>query len=243
MGKVVDITGNRYGRLTVIEFVDIEHRMARWRCKCDCGNEVVTYGNHLRMGQTRSCGCLAAEYRKDKPEAVRLAKIANTKHGGTHDRLFKIWTSMRSRCRDKNHPAYKWYGGKGVTVCDEWQDYQTFKKWAYENGYDEKARMHDCSIDRIDPNGNYCPENCRWADIQTQAENKTAIRLYEFNGERHTVSEWARRYGIKKSTLSWRLVKLGWPIEKALTMKPWECNRKGGGDHGSGSLRCDDNRK
>lgn len=216
-GIKVDITGQRFGRLTVIEYVETVKKASWWRCKCDCGNEKNITLNHLRTGQTRSCGCLAAEYRRNKPEAIRKMVIAHTTHGGTHDRLFRIWVSMRSRCRDKNHPAYKWYGGKGVTVCDEWQDYATFKQWAYANGYDDKAKTHACSIDRIDPNGNYCPENCRWAGTRTQAENKTNTKLYEYNGEKRTLSDWARRSGMRVDTLRWRIVKQHWSLEKALS--------------------------
>lgn len=235
--KIINMVGEKCGRLTVLEFVGIKesNRCALWKCRCECGNETIVSGTNLRKGFTRSCGCIADEYRKNKPEYVLDAiRKKNSTHGGSHDRLFKIWISMRSRCRDSNHPAYKWYGGKGVRVCKEWdEDYAAFKTWAYENGYDDTAKMHHCSIDRIDPNGNYCPENCRWADIQTQAENKVSIALYEYNGEKHMMAEWAREYGVHPDTLRWRLKKLGWPIEKALTYKPWECNRKESGDHGS----------
>lgn len=228
--------GQRYGRLTVVEYVDTVNRRARWRCRCDCGNEVVKYGNHLRMGHTRSCGCLADEYRKDHPEAIRLARVANTTHGGTHDRLFKIWTSMRNRCSNPRNPAYKWYGAKGVQVCEEWSDYETFKAWAYANGYDDTAKIHVCSIDRIDVNGNYSPDNCRWTDIKTQAENKTSVTVYTYGGDSGTLGYFAKKYGFDPSTLRWRVVKLKWPIEKALTMEPWECNRKEVRSHGTGGV-------
>lgn len=232
-----DITGQKFERLTVIEFVGVNPvgRSALWKCKCECGNDVVVRGTNLRNGVTKSCGCLLKEYYRNKPKSsAEKTALANTTHGCTHDRLFKIWTSMRSRCRNSKTPAYKWYGAKGVRVCKEWDEsYLAFKKWAYANGYDDTAPMHHCSIDRIDVNGDYCPENCRWADVKTQAENKTTVRMIEYNGEKHSIAEWARIYGVHRDTLRWRLNKLGWPIEKALTYKPWECNRKENGDRGS----------
>ena len=227
------------GRLTVVEYVGANKGHSLWKCKCDCGNETVTTTMHLRSNQTRSCGCLLKEYYENKPmSATEKTRAANTTHGCTHDRLFRIWTSMRSRCRNAKTPEYKWYGAKGVKVCKEWdENYLAFKQWAYANGYDDTAKMHYCSIDRIDPDGDYCPENCRWADIQTQASNKTNVRLIEYNGEKCSISEWARRYGIHPDTLRWRLKKLGWTIDKALTYKPWECNRKGDAEHEFGSIR------
>lgn len=221
-GMLVDISGQRFGRLTVSEYVKTENRVSWWKCKCDCGNDIVTTVTKLRTGHTKSCGCLAAEYRKNKPEVVKRAKLANTTHGGTHDRLFRIWTSMRNRCSNPRNPAYTWYGGKGVKVCDEWNNYESFKAWSYANGYDDKAKIHECSIDRIDPNGNYCPDNCRWADKKTQAENKTCVAIYTYCGESGTLGYFARKYGFKECTLRWRVKKLNWTIDKALTTNPWQ---------------------
>ena len=230
-GVKYDLTGQRFGRLVVVKFIETVNRVSWWRCKCDCGNEHSTTTSRLRSGQTKSCGCYAAEYRGNKPRAVEKARQANTKHGGTHERLFRIWTSMRSRCSDKSAPAYKWYGAKGIKVCEEWSEYPKFREWSYENGYDDKAKKHNCSIDRIDPNGDYCPENCRWADAETQGENKTNVVLYEYNGEKHSLTAWARKYGIHPDTMRWRVKRLGWSLEKAITYKPWECNRKENAGH------------
>ena len=166
-----DLTGKRFGRLTA-KFVcgkSID-RHYLWHCVCDCGNEVVVPSNGLTCGHTQSCGCL----QRDKTSGAR------TKHGasGNHqniERLYRVWISMRARCNNPNNKSFKYYGGKGVLVCDEWSDYSVFKRWAENNGYDKNAKYGDCTIDRINPNGNYEPSNCRWVDMATQNNNKAKM--------------------------------------------------------------------
>lgn len=163
MGKpLIDLTGLRYGRLTVIARAAGNKRgHALWMCKCDCGNECVVQSQNLRRGITKSCGCYASDMRA----------IANTIHGGYGTRLYRIWKGVLSRCRNESSTDYKWYGAKGVTVCEEWSEYVNFRDWAISNGYKD-----DLTIDRIDPFGNYEPSNCRWATIKEQNFNKRNSR-------------------------------------------------------------------
>lgn len=162
MGKVIDMSGKRFGRLTVLSFCKVEKHLAYWLCKCDCGNEVEVPGVSLRKGITKSCGCLHRETSKNR--------LLKTGESGT--RLYNVWSCMLQRCSNPNNDRYKWYGAKGVSVCDEWLDYNNFKKWAIENGYKENAPRGECTIDRIDPFRNYEPSNCRWVSMDVQLRNK-----------------------------------------------------------------------
>ena len=131
--------------------------------KCDCGNEALVSTKSLRSGNTLSCGCLRDE----------MISEVNKKHGMSHkSRLYNVWVGMRQRCSDPNHISYHNYGGRGVRVCDTWNDYTSFEEWSMKNGYDPSAPYGKCTLDRIDVNGNYEPSNCRWVDFKTQANNK-----------------------------------------------------------------------
>ena len=167
MSKLIDLSGQKYGRLTVVcRNGSNESKRALWLCKCECGNEITVIGDLLRNGHVQSCGCLLSEYRKDKM----------TKHGyGKHsevDRLYRVWRGMKTRCYSKNAKSYKWYGGRGIKVCEEWHDYTKFREWALQNGYDENAKKGECTIDRINPDGDYEPNNCRWVGMDVQLKNK-----------------------------------------------------------------------
>ena len=153
---MVDLTGQKFGRLTALEFCGIQHHKARWRCACDCGLSVIVSANNLRSGNTKSCGCLRREMTRKRGEA-------NAVHGESHDkrtRLYTIWCGMRQRCSNRNRDSYPLYGGKGVRICDAWNDFAGFKAWALSHGYDDTL-----SIDRINSDGNYEPGNCRWITL------------------------------------------------------------------------------
>lgn len=155
-----DMTGKKFGKLTVVRYAGPNHRKdATWLCKCDCGNEVVVQGQALRSGATVSCGCYNRE--------------SHRTHGGSGERLYGVWHGMRNRCNNHSDKSFKHYGALGVKVCPEWdKDYSAFREWALASGYDPDAPFQECTIDRIDPSGDYEPSNCRWVDIATQERNK-----------------------------------------------------------------------
>lgn len=207
MGKIIDLTGKRFGKLTVIK----KHNQDKWGgwnwlCMCDCGNETVVSGGHLRGLKTKSCGCSRKETK-------------NFTHKMTGSRLYKVWHAMKSRCYYEKSEMFKHYGGRGIMVCDEWKNsFISFYDWSIKNGYDENAERGQCTIDRIDVNGNYEPNNCRWATIKQQANNTRRNHLIKYNGKTQTVSQWANELGVEPDSIFNRLQK-GFTEEEALTLK------------------------
>lgn len=197
-----DLTGKRFNKLTVIgRDGAYKSGNVRWLCKCDCGGFTHTTGYLLKSGKVMGCSCISSE---------RMTK-QNQKHGGFGTRLYEVWRQMHRRCYGKETKSYPLYGGRGITVCNEWKEFDQFRDWALASGYSD-----DLTIDRIDVNGNYCPENCRWATDKEQSNNKRNNHLVEYNGEKHTVSEWADKYGVDQRTLYARLNNRDWDLKAAL---------------------------
>lgn len=217
MGKLKDLTNQKFGRLTVIcrceDYISPKGKTCvRWLCECDCGNKIKVTTNGLKKG-TKSCGCLKKETTTKK----------NLTHNLSKTRVYHIWQDIKKRCNNINCQSFKRYGERGITICQEWlDDFKMFYNWAIENGYDD-----DLTIDRIDVNGNYEPSNCRWVNKIVQANNKRNNQYVIYNNEAHTIAEWAKIYNINYKLLFSRLKK-GWDIEKALTMpklSPSECGK------------------
>lgn len=193
--------GQKFGKLTVVKVIPrtTQYSSQLVECKCDCGNTKTIKMTYLKNGDTKSCGCLVHEM--------------NWIDGRKFERIHSIWVGMIGRCKYEKLPAYERYGGRGITVCDEWKDYSVFKEWALNNGYKD-----DLTLDRIDSNGNYEPSNCRWADVYTQANNTRRNVRLTYNGETHTISEWSRITGITKSRLHYRYTH-GFSIEKIFSVE------------------------
>lgn len=206
MTKALDLTGKKFGRWTVLEFSHIKNGNYYWLCKCECGTiKPVSYAN-LKRG-SKSCGCLAKEILKEK---------------GTHkqsgSRLYVVWQNMKSRCYNKNNNRYNIYGARGIKVCDEWQEFQPFYDWAMANGYNPNAKRGECTIDRIDVNGDYEPNNCRFVSMEIQTRNTRVNRLLTYNNETHCLQDWSKITGINISTLDNRLYRDKLPVDKILSV-------------------------
>lgn len=205
------LVGQKFGRLTVIKREKNDKtNHSKWLCRCECGNYKIIAGTFLRTFKTKSCGCLFREvHSKSK------YKNKQEKH---FKRIYNILMGMKDRCYNFNSKDYKYYGNRGIKICQEWLNNETgvdnFYNWAITNRYRE-----DLTIDRIDVNGNYEPENCRWVNSKTQARNTRKNRKIEYNGESKTLSEWSEILNIKYVTLSNRINTNKWDIERAFTQK------------------------
>ena len=212
MAAKIDMIGKRFGRYTVLEEVpgsNSNHK--KYKCICDCGTIKEVDGYYLRSGKIRSCGC----WSRDRAR----------KHGGSNTRLYSVWKNMRNRCYNVKNEEYENYGGRGIKVCDLWlNDFGAFRDFMLSRGYDEKAPQGKCTIDRIDNNGNYCPENCRIITIQEQAYNKVNNRIVTFNGKEMTLTEAAREAGLTQKIVFSRIAK-GWTEERALNTPVTEEHR------------------
>lgn len=203
MGKVVDLTGQRFGRLVVLKRVNNDNcGKAQWLCQCDCDksgeNLKVVSRSNLKSGNVISCGCFQREWTINN----------KTTHGLKKKKMYSSWSDMIRRCNDPKHKQYKYYGERGITVCDEWLDVKNFYK-------DMGDRPEGYSIERIDVNGNYCKENCCWIPKEKQARNKRNITILEYEGQIAPLATWAEIFKIKYKIFRKRYDS-GWTIGQIL---------------------------
>lgn len=194
--------GATFGKLTVIDG-PIRNKRTYWLCRCGCGTEKAIRQDHLTGGRIVSCGC----FRKE------LIGNSNKTHGMSNTRIYRIWKGLRNRCENENIPQYSDWGGRGITVCDEWRNFKPFYEWAMSHGYSD-----DLSIDRIDNNGNYCPENCRWVTEKEQALNRRSNIYLTHDGVTKHISEWDKVIGSKKSGRVRARLNAGWSVADAVTI-------------------------
>jgi len=175
-----------------------------WICQCDCGNQIKVRGYSLRSRHTESCGCYHLE------KAAEAGK-QNRKHGKSGTAEYMIWSAVKARCYNSSNTAYEHYGGRGIKVCERWHKFENF----YADMGKRPSPRH--SIERVDNNGDYEPDNCHWATQREQVNNRRNNRIVEYDGKSHTVAEWARIKGMNRYTLYNRLFTYKWPVERALT--------------------------
>ena len=197
MVKLINLVGKKFGHLVVLEKGRTQKGHVYWHCKCLlCGSIKEICGSALTTGKSSSCGC------------------THTKHGQAHSHLHYVWASIKQRCYNKNNHAYHLYGGRGIKVCEEWQDFVSFSKWALSSGYFENGERK-CSIERVDVNGNYCPKNCKWIPMKEQWKNTRNKKVIKFKGKEWFTTELCKEYDIPYARFMSRL-KRGWSTEEAL---------------------------
>lgn len=205
MGKIKDLIGNKFCKLTVMSVSDKKStsRGTRYTCKCDCGNTVDVRSSNLSNGHTRSCGCLQVQV---------ISNICKNRitHGLINTSEYGVWNKMKQRCINSNNPAYKNYGGRGITVCNRWLN--SFEDF-YKDMGPRPSENH--TIDRMNNNGNYEPENCYWATWIQQANNRRNNRIVFYNNTKYTIAQLSRKYNINSNLLNSRLY-LGWSVEDAI---------------------------
>lgn len=208
MAKLKDLTGMTFGHLTVIKRSE-DHISANgskkvvWKCKCDCGSYTEVTSGNLLSSHTTSCGCVGSR---------KTIGARSVTHNKSKDQLYSVWSGIKRRCYNPNEEGYYKYGGRGISMCDEWREsFFSFYKWGIKNGY-----CKGLQIERIDNDGNYCPENCRWATAKEQAYNRRNTIYLECFGEKNNLWEWEKKTGIPASRIDDRIRK-GWSVQRALT--------------------------
>lgn len=206
----LDIAGQKFDLLTAVEIIGKKGKSNLWKCLCVCGNETTAIPSQLRRGDKTSCGCKKKQKRKPRPDLAKLNKQRAT-HAMSGNYTYSSWQAMKSRCYDKNDKDYPRWGGRGITVCDEWKN--SFVQFYKDMG--ERPSGH--TIDRINNEGNYEPENCRWAIAKTQSNNTRKNYFIEYMGRIQTAKQWAEELGnVEYKTILYRL-RNGWDTHEALT--------------------------
>lgn len=196
-----DLSGQRFNHLTVVRWLYPEERRKinyNWLCKCDCGKEIQTMKSKLVSGHTKSCGCMKSK---------RIGNL-NKKYKYHDRRLYEVYMGIKERIEKPGCSEYKNYGARGIKLCDEWSGelgFDVFAEWAYANGYDTNAKRGECTIDRIDVDGDYCPENCRWITNKEQQNNRRDTVWITYNGETHNMKQWSEILNIPYKFMTWRL--------------------------------------
>lgn len=207
MGRFIDLTGQRFGHLVAIRPEGrSDDGKVLWICRCDCGNTATVRSSLLNSGHTKSCGCMKSE------KLGEFNRETKTTHHETKTRLYREWRGMRRRCSAASGEKHENYVKRGIAVCTEWTNsFEAFRDWALANGYRD-----DLTLDRIDNDGNYCPQNCRWVTMEVQNNNRRINRYIKHNNETRTIAQWAKLAGLHVDTLRDRLER-GWNFERAIT--------------------------
>lgn len=201
--KFIDLSGRRFNNLIVIKRAYVKNGLIYWECLCDCGKTTYVSGGNLRSGQVKSCGCL------------RHKTSYNRRHNMSKTKLYKIWAGIKNRCYNAKLASYKNYGGRGIRMCDEWIDTpDVFFDWALSHGYEDNL-----SIERIDVNGNYCPENCTWIPKEDQAKNRRSCYNITYNNRTQNLQQWCDELNLPYKLVHNRMFKMGWSFERSILEK------------------------
>lgn len=204
--RLKDLTGKKFGRLQMMEYIGQHY----WLAKCECGKICKVRSDWVVSGRVVSCGCHSRQKLSERMSTHRQSKT----------RLYRIWAGMKNRCTNPNDHTYERYGKRGITLCKEWEGFENFYQWALSNGY-----ASNLTIDRIDNNGNYCPENCRWSDTKTQVRNRRTTILVTYNGEEKTLGEWCEKLNLPYHLMWERIIRFGWSATRAFETSKKETNR------------------
>lgn len=218
MNKRIDLTGQRFGRLLVLHSAPSKgkYNSTYWKCRCDCGNEKIILTRSLTHNKVKSCGCLRTEKLRERAT-----------HGMSETRFYGIWMGIKNRCNNINEPAYKYYGARGIRVCDRWlESFENFRDDMYQSysNHIKKFGKDNTTIERKENNGNYCSKNCEWSDKKKQCNNRRSNRLITYKGKTQNISQWAKEVNVSRYNIAFRL-KMKWSMDKVFNNKNYNSCR------------------